>query len=212
MMKAIKKVLIVILIIVAGVAYSYGTWPRAIFNTNIGSLSYEKTDFLTTGSIVEQNFVCASKGFSGFTIKLLKQDGQQLGDYDWSVQEVESGDVIAEGTIGEKDTQTRLFQSSMPQKQGMIQVEIPRQENSKGKEYKLTLKATEMQDTESAAVYMTEKGNVSSELKVNGEVVADRASIVKADCKRFNVETFIVFWGIGVYLWVFIKFMYKLFK
>ena len=91
-------------------------------------------------------------------------------------------------------------------------MEIPRQENSKGKEYKLTLRATEMQDTESAAVYMTEKGTVASELKVNGEIIADRASIVKADCKRFNVETFIVFLGIAVYLWAFIKFMYKLFK
>ena len=211
-MKTLKKVLIVILIIVAGIAYSYGTWPRAIFNTDVGSLSYEKTDFLTTGSALEQNFVCGSKGFAGFTIKLLKQNGQQLGNYEWTIQEVESGEVIAKGTIGEKETQTRQFQSSNPQKQGMISVEIPRQENSKGKEYKLTLRATEMQDTESAAVYMTEKGTVAGELKVNGEVVADRASIVKADCKRFNVETFIVFLGIAVYIWAFIKFMYKLFK
>lgn len=211
-MKTLKKVLIVILIIVAGIAYSYGTWPRAIFNTDVGSLSYEKTDFLTTGSALEQNFVCGSKGFAGFTIKLLKQNGQQLGNYEWTIQEVESGEVIAKGTIGEKETQTRQFQSSNPQKQGIISVEIPRQENSKGKEYKLTLRATEMQDTESAAVYMTEKGTVAGELKVNGEVVADRASIVKADCKRFNVETFIVFLGIAVYIWAFIKFMYKLFK
>lgn len=211
-MKTLKKVLIVILIIVAGIAYSYGTWPRAIFNTDVGSLSYEKTDFLTTGSDLEQNFVCGSKGFAGFTIKLLKQNGQQLGNYEWTIQEVESGEVIAKGTIGEKETQTRQFQSSNPQKQGIISVEIPRQENSKGKEYKLTLRATEMQDTESAAVYMTEKGTVAGELKVNGGVIADRASIVKADCKRFNVETFIVFLGIAVYLWAFIKFMYKLFK
>ena len=211
-MKTLKKVLIVILIIVAGIAYSYGTWPRAIFNTDVGSLSYEKTDFLTTGSDLEQNFVCGRKGFAGFTIKLLKQNGQQLGNYEWTIQEVESGEVIAKGTIGEKETQTRQFQSSNPQKQGIISVEIPRQETSKGKEYKLTLRATEMQDTESAAVYMTEKGTVAGELKVNGEVIADRASIVKADCKRFNVETFIVFLGIAVYLWAFIKFMYKLFK
>lgn len=211
-MKTLKKILIVILIIAAGAAYSYGTWSRAIFDTDIGSMSYEKTDFLTTGSVMEQKFVCGSNGFAGFTIKLLKQEGQQLGNYDWTVEEVESGDTIAEGTIGEKDTQTRMFQSSNPQKQGMISVDIPRQEKSKGKEYKLTLKASEMSDEESAAVYMTEKGAVASELQVNGNVIADRAGIVKADCKRFNVETFIVFLGIAVYLWAFIKFMYKLFK
>ena len=44
-MKTIKKIGIAIIIIIIGVAYAYGTWPRPIYNTDIGSLSYEKTDF-----------------------------------------------------------------------------------------------------------------------------------------------------------------------
>jgi len=110
------------------------------------------------------------------------------------------------------DTETRLFESSNPQKQGMVNVNFPKQQNSKGKEYRLTLQAEEMEDTESVAVYITEKNSTESELKVNENAMTDKASVVKLNYKRFNVETFIVFLGIAVYLWTFIKFMYKLFR
>ena len=211
-MKTIKKIGIAIIMIVVGAAYAYGTWSRPIYNTDIGSLSYEKTDFLTTGSVMEQTFVCGSNGFSGFTIKMLKQDGQEIGNYRWTVEDVKTGKVVGKGTISEADTETRLFESSNPQKQGMVNVELPKQEDSKGKEYKLTLKAEEMKDTESVAVYITEKKSTKSELTVNDKAMTDKASIVKVNYKRFNVETFIVFLGIAIYLWAFIKFMYKLFR
>ena len=198
-MKTIKKIGIAIIIIIIGVAYAYGTWPRPIYNTDIGSLSYEKTDFLTTDSTMEQKFVCGNNGFSGFTIKMLKQDGQNIGNYRWTVEEY-------------LDTETRLFESSNPQKQGMVNVNFPKQQNSKGKEYRLTLQAEEMENTESVAVYITEKNSTESELKVNKNAMTDKASVVKLNYKRFNVETFIVFLGIAVYLWTFIKFMYKLFR
>ena len=191
-MKTIKKIGIAIIIIIIGVAYAYGTWPRPIYNTDIGSLSYEKTDFLTTDATMEQKFVC--------------------GNYRWTVEEVKTGKTIGKGTISEADTETRLFESSNPQKQGMVNVNFPKQQNSKGKEYRLTLQAEEMEDTESVAVYITEKNSTESELKVNKNAMTDKASVVKLNYKRFNVETFIVFLGIAVYLWTFIKFMYKLFR
>ena len=97
-MKTIKKIGIAIIIIIIGGAYAYGTWPRPIYNTDIGSLSYEKTDFLTTDSTMEQKFVCGNNGFSGFTIKMLKQDGQNIGNYRWTVEEVKTGKTIGKGT------------------------------------------------------------------------------------------------------------------
>lgn len=143
---------------------------------------------------------------------MLKQDGQNIGNYRWTVEEVKTGKTIGKGTISEADTETRLFESSNPQKQGMVNVNFPKQQNSKGKEYRLTLQAEEMEDTESVAVYITEKNSTESELKVNENAMTDKASVVKLNYKRFNVETFIVFLGIAVYLWTFIKFMYKLFR
>ena len=48
-------------------------------------------------------------------------------------------------------------------------------------------------------------------MAVNGKDI-DRASVIKINYQRFNVETFIVFLGIVVYLVLFVRFMYKLFK
>ena len=48
-------------------------------------------------------------------------------------------------------------------------------------------------------------------MKLNGENL-EKASVIKLYYKRFNVETFIVFLAIVVYLVAFIKFMYKLFR
>ena len=61
------------------------------------------------------------------------------------------------------------------------------------------------------AVYMTQKGKSETEMTLAGENV-DRASVIKVEYKRFNVENFIVFLGIVVYLVLFVKFMYKLFR
>lgn len=142
---------------------------------------------------------------------MLKQDGQNIGNYRWTVEEVKTGKTIGKGTISEADTETRLFESSNPQKQGMVNVNFPKQQNSKGKEYRLTLQAEEMEDTESVAVYITEKNSTESELKVNKNAMTDKASVVKLIINAL-CETFIVFLGIAVYLWTFIKFMYKLFR
>ena len=103
------------------------------------------------------------------------------------------------------------FVSSSAQKRGNIKVSFPIQEESEGKEYILTIQGENVQEDETMAVYMTEKGKSESTMKLNGENL-EKASVIKLNYKRFNVETFIVFLAIVVYLVVFIKFMYKLFR
>ena len=61
------------------------------------------------------------------------------------------------------------------------------------------------------AIYITEKSQTGSELQLNGEEI-EKASVIKLNYKRFNVETFIVFLAIVMYLVAFVKFMYKLFR
>ena len=55
----------------------------------------------------------------------------------------------------------------------MVNVNFPKQQNSKGKEYRLTLQAEEMENTESVAVYITEKNSTESELKVNKNAMTE---------------------------------------
>ena len=134
-----------------------------------------------------------------------------IGTYNWSVTEADSGKEVGTGVIDESSTENKEFVSSSAQKRGNIKVSFPIQEESEGKEYILTIQGENVQEDETMAVYMTEKGKSESTMKLNGENL-EKASVIKLNYKRFNVETFIVFLAIVVYLVVFIKFMYKLFR
>ena len=134
-----------------------------------------------------------------------------IGTYNWSVTEADSGKEVGTGVIDESSTENKEFVSSSAQKRGNIKVSFPIQKESEGKEYILTIQGENVQEDETMAVYMTEKGKSESTMKLNGENL-EKASVIKLNYKRFNVETFIVFLAIVVYLVVFIKFMYKLFR
>lgn len=210
-MKNLKKIIFVVLAVVVAAIYSYGVWPRAIYNTDIGANSYENTGKLNAGVVLTQTFVSTDRGLCGFSIKLTKLDNQLIGTYNWSVTEADSGKEVGTGVIDESSTENKEFVSSSAQKRGNIKVSFPIQEESEGKEYILTIQGENVQEDETMAVYMTEKGKSESTMKLNGENL-EKASVIKLNYKRFNVETFIVFLAIVVYLVVFIKFMYKLFR
>lgn len=210
-MKKIKKILFIIMALVIAGIYAYGTWPRAIYDTDIGSGSYESTKPLESGSIFEQEFLCEDTGFCGFSIKLNKQGNDKIGNYDWSIKNIESGEMIASGIINEASTETKKFESSNPQKQGIVEVQIPRQQDSKNKRYLLTLSSEQVEEDETVTIYITEKGTEKASIKING-AAEDKAAVIKVLYKRFNVETFLVFIGIIVYFVLFIRFMYKLFR
>lgn len=210
-MKNLKKIIFVVLAVVVAAIYSYGVWPRAIYNTDIGANSYENTGKLNAGVVLTQTFVSTDHGLCGFSIKLTKLDNQVIGTYNWSVTEADSGKKVGTGVIDESSTENKEFVSSSAQKRGNIKVSFPIQEESEGKEYILTIQGENVQEDETMAVYMTEKGKSESTMKLNGENL-EKASVIKLNYKRFNVETFIVFLAIVVYLVVFIKFMYKLFR
>lgn len=210
-MKKGKKIVLIIMALVLAGVYAYGTWPRAIYDTDIGSGSYESTEALGPGYVFQQEFLCEDTGFCGFTIKINKQGNEKIGNYDWTIKNVETGDVIASGIIDEASTETKKFESSDPQKQGIIEIQIPKQQDSKNQKYVLTLSSEDIKEDETITIYITEKGTENASMEINGEPL-DKAAVVKVLYQRFNVETFLVFIGIVIYFALFIRFMYKLFR
>lgn len=210
-MKILKRIIFILVIIILATVYSYGVWPRAIYNTSIGSSAYEVTESLNGRKVLEQEFMCEDKGLCGITIKLTKQTNRSIGTYDWTIVEKETGETVGEGIIDESTTENKEFESKSSQKQGNVNLEISKQKESKNKEYLLTITPHDVSDDESMAIYITEKGNVNGNLTING-VEMEKASVIKIQYQRFNTETFIVFLGVILYLVVFVKFMYRLFK
>lgn len=210
-MKIIKRIAFIALAVILAALYSYGIWPRAIYNTDIGANSYENTGALTAGKVLTQKFVCTDSGMCGLKVKLTKQESQTIGNYEWKLEDTESGKEIASGIIDEASTENSEFVSSSAQKRGNVELKFDRQENSKGQEYLLTIESSDVEEGQTMAVYMTEKGKNDTEMTLSGDEI-DKASVIKVEYKRFNTENFIVFIGIIIYLVIFVKFMYKLFR
>ena len=210
-MKIAKKLILIILVVALAVIYSYGIWPRPVYDLSIGSNSYETTGPVTGDMVVEQQFQCEDNGFSGVTVKLTKQANDTIGEYQWTVTDMESGKVIGNGIINEASTENEDFESSNVQKQGVVKLEFPKVENSKGRSYALRVAAQNVEDDQAMAIYITEKGEMDSQLTVENQKTK-KACVVKLEYCRFNVETFIVFLVIVAYLIAFVKFMYKLFR
>lgn len=210
-MKIWKKIILVVLIILSAVAYSYGEWPRAIYDTDVSSSVYENSGELTEGTVFEQRFVCSDEGFCGLKVKLTKLDHLKIGVYSWKIQETESGTIAGSGMIDESMTENKIFESASALKRGNIELDIPDQKGSEGKEYLFTIEAKNVEPEETMAVYLTNKSGNDSFLKI-GEEDSNQVGVIKLRYHRFNYETFIVFLGIMTYLAVFIKFMYRLFR
>lgn len=210
-MKTVKRVVFLIVVVLAAALYSYGVWPRAIYNTDIGAGSYENTGTLTAERTFEQRFTCSDTGFCNITVKLMKQGSQEMGTYEWILTEVQSGEEVGRGIIDEASTENKEFVSSNVQKRGNITLSFPAQKDSAGREYLLTIQGPEEETEGLMAVYVTEKGKSESTLLLNGEDQGT-TSVIKLGYHRFNVETFIVFLALVGYVVLFVKFMYKLFR
>ena len=154
-MKMIKRMVLVALAILLAALYSYGVWPRAIYNTDIGANSYENTGALSAGKVLTQKFVCTDTGMCGLKLKLTKQESQTIGNYEWTLENVKTGKEIANGVIDEVSTENREFVSASAQKRGNIELNFDRQEDSKGQEYVLTIQSSDVEEGQTMAVYMT---------------------------------------------------------
>lgn len=211
-MKIVKKIILIVIAVFLGALYSFGVWPRAIYNTDIGANSYENTGALQSGVVLQQEYTCVDDGMCGLKIKLTKQESQTIGNYNWSLTDSSTGKTIASGVIDEESTGNSEFVSSSAQKRGNVELDVPRQKDSKGKKYVLSIQSDDVAENQTMAMYMTEKSKVTTVLSIDGNNIDNKAIVLKVEYKRFNVETFIVFLGIMLYLYCFVKFVYRLFR
>ena len=162
--------------------------------------------------LLQQEYTCVDDGMCGLKIKLTKQESQTIGNYNWSLTDISTGKTIASGVIDEDSTGNSEFVSSSAQKRGNVELDVPRQKDSKGKKYVLSIQSDDVTENQTMAVYMTEKSRVTTALSIDGNNIDNKAIVLKVEYKRFNVETFIVFLGIMLYLYYFVKFVYRLFR
>lgn len=205
MKKLIKRIILVVIIIVIAMLYSYGKWEQAIYIQTAESGDNRITNPIIDTEEIRQKFVVPYNGLEEIKIKLLRNGSEEIKDYQWYLLD-ENGHTVQEGIIGEKELSQKSFV-----KKKLLYLEIERQNDSKGKTYTFVLKSNEATQNSCLSAYVTDKNQYASELIIKG-TKSDDAMVLKMGIRRFNIETFLVFLGLVVYVVVFFRFIYKLFR
>lgn len=201
-MKWLKKIGIVLIGVLLALVYAYRTWPIAIYDTNVDSSTYENVGELKDGARVEQSFFCKYNGLNAIEITVSNLGFASDTKYHWEVQEINSGEIVSQGTIkGEEidNSQKTVFNFGT-------------QKSSENKEYLFVIEAEEG-DTEHGITVMKTKAdkNQKENLVLNG-TQQESVMVLTQQIHYMNIETGIVFVGIYLYLVFFMSFLLKLFK
>lgn len=205
MKKKIKFAVLTIIIIVLGAVYSYGDWMESIYIQTATSGDNHLSNELTGDTEIRQTFTCPYDGLNGLEIKLLRVGEEKINGYTWRLLDENQSEVAA-GKIGEEELSQKRFL-----RKKIVEINLLKQEESKGKEYTFVLTGKNVQKTGCLQAYTAEKNKHAEALSVD-EKGMEEALVLKMSIHRFNVETFVVFLGLALYVGVFLKFMYKLFR
>ncbi len=201
-MKKIKYIIVALVGLLFAGIYSFRTWPVEIYDSNIDSTLYENVGELIEGSKVEQTFLCSQNGLHAIELKVSNLGQECEGRYSWKLEETQSGKIAAQG---------QLEAEAIDNSRNSV-LEFAKIDDSKGKEYLLTIQTEQIDSEHGITLMKTEKNSKEDgKLSVNGEE-SEQVLVLKEQIHYFNVETFVVLLGLIAYLVFFIRFLTRIFK
>lgn len=197
-MKKIKSAIIVILILAAVFIYAHIGKNNLVYDKAVDSSKYIATGAITN---IEQRFVCMEKTLDGFRVKC-----QVLGDVQgmkiqYSLVNTITGETEAEGEADAIEMKNSKF----------YYFRFDTLENCEGNTYKVIFKNESAKEGQGIGFFYQQETEDGTSLSIQGNDTIG-TMIVKAVTQRFDLETFVVLSAFVLYVAVFIKFLYKLFK
>jgi len=194
-------VISLIIIIISGIR-AHGNWESALYNTDISTSAYENIGEMHDNMVIRQGFYSKSNGLSGFSIKVATYDRANNSQLIYRVRDEETGQTVVEGIINTEDLKDNSFN----------EISFSKISNSRNKNYVLEIQDDNAAAGNGIAFFKTAAGNLSQSLMVNDEEIVDQALVIKVITNRFNIEYFIVFIALIVYIILFIKLLNKFLK
>lgn len=198
---SVKTVVICAVILICAYFYAYIYKMHPLFDTDVPTSEYISTGVLYDGTI-EQTFTMKENMLDGMYVKCQIMDQADDVEIMYELIDVESDQVVAEGSMpGSKlknNQFTKLrFDSTV--------------ENCNGKTYQFVLQEKGASELKGVGFCYETKQEEGTELSLRGEKT-DGTMIAKTMSHRFDVETFIVLMGFIVFIAIFFRVLYNLFK
>lgn len=209
-MKKTVKIIIGILIL-AAVSFLYGHIAKVhtIYDSKTDADFYGNTGILTDAG-VRQVFTSDEEYLDGVRImcSVIGQGADTVIQYE--LKDLETGETVAKGTEDGSDIENDKFHD----------FRFERVENCKGKTYEISLYSNKILGEKNEAgigfyyenAMRQESSIVVADNRVPDAVVEEGTLVMKTITDRFDLETCVVFFIFALYVILFMRFLYKLFK
>lgn len=201
-MERIKKFILIIVIVLVAFFYAHIDKNYYLYDRNQDSSEYVSTGILEDG-MLSQKFVAESDNLDGINIKT-----SVYGDADkvkilYQIFDVSTNEVVAEGEVEGIEIKSGKF----------LNIKFDRVTDVRDKEYLLQIEEEGADDANGIgfSIGASKDSEVSKELLIKGKNT-EGSLICRVIEHRFDVETFVMFLVFVVYIVVFMKVLYKMFK
>lgn len=200
MKKKIVSCFIVCIVIVASYFYAHIDKNTYVYNRNADTGTFYSTGILKEEEELTQTFVSEEAAIDGLNVKVAVSGNVE--------------DVVVHYAILDADSD-KLFEGSVPaielESNKFNYLKVSRIADTEGKEYTLVLSEKNADEQNGVAFYV-EPGRYNNQTLIVKENATDGTLVFRSVCHRFDVETFIVLLGMIVFVTVFMKALYKLFR
>lgn len=199
-MKKVKWIIGIIIVLILAFLYAHIAKMNMIYDKHV-----DNGDYLSMGTLaerrVEQSFICVEDTLDGINVKC-----QTLGDVSevvvkYIITDQSNGEVLAEGNCQASDIVSTKFNK----------LTFNTIENCRGKELLLTIWSESATENNGISFYFQPLTDDGTKLFIDGSETQG-TMIMKTVTNRFDFETFCVLLLFVVFVVVFMKILYKLFK
>lgn len=195
-MKKLKYVVLILFVVVAAFLYAHIGKNNLLYDRNVDNSEYQPTGVVEK---VEQSFICKEDTLDGFRVKC-QIIGDVTGRYiQYQLIDQENGKILADKKAPADEIKNSKF----------YYFKIDKLSSTRDHSYKIIFKN---EDENNGIGFFHQKETADdSVLGINGKTT-EGTLIIKNVTERFDIETFVVLLVYVLYVVLFIKFLYKLFK
>lgn len=199
-MKRIKRIAIVILIIICAFIYSHITKMNEIYDRSVDSSEYLSTGVVDSATI-EQSFPCVEETIDGVYVKCQIMGDVSGVEIKYALRESGSNNIVAEGSKPASEIESTKFN----------EFRFNTVEGCKDKIYTLEIWIENSTDENGISFYFQDSIESQTEFVVAGNTTQGTL-IMRTMTDRFDFETFCIVLVFVVFIYVFMRILYKLFK
>lgn len=199
-MKKIKYIVLVFVVIAGTFLYAHIAKNNIIYDKELDNSEYLPTGIVHDGEI-RQEFTSVEETMDGVRVK-----SQLIGDVqgiqvEYSLIDNTSGEKVFEGKVNAEEIESNKF----------YLFPFEQVTNCKGKTYTIVLKNLNGAEDKGVGFFFQPYTEQGTELEISGNDT-EGTLILKQVTNRFDLETFVILLVFIIYIYLFIKFLYRLFK